>query len=127
MKRVAAFLIVLASFIFSEVSIAQDLKVKFFNKTNYDIDALTVDKVDLGKIGIGDSAEHSLSSIWIQDGDFRSLFSFKIDTVTLVRKYHMGCVTGLHEVTEGYYEFDIELVGSELPLGFAQIGSRRKP
>lgn len=93
----------------------QDLKIKFYNLTGFDVDQIRVNQTYVGSIP-KDSVSNFISfpSFWLDGSSPRENIS------AIFRKkyiknhaYHMECAAMFHEMTVGELHLDIKLVSIE--------------
>lgn len=111
MKKIILFVF---TFLFCQINYGQNLKIKIFNKTGFDIDSVSIGSKYIGAIKKGSSVKIlDCNEIILQDGIPYGLPGGIILNETTNTELIGLCGTGRKTITRGYYKFDITAYKNE--------------
>lgn len=88
---------------------ASRIQIEVFNRTNYDVDSLEIDKV-FYKIPKQKSLVIHCRRLEMQDGLPFGVPNAKIKKMRKAKEFRFFCGTGIDEISSGKYKFDLKIL-----------------
>lgn len=100
--------------LFLQPAFSQSVKVKYYNKTGYDIDSVVIEKFHINTLKKDSSTNFlSVSCLLFQDGRPYNDAPGKIQGLGTKFCISCQCGTGVTPITSGVFEYDIKLIKNE--------------